>query len=156
MKTLKESLLGDLEDNLKLSDIIKKEMKYLHDQVRLLKNYNKRSKSPTKNEHTIKVNNLNNLLNFIGYDADSINIKFYTVKGWSGLQFYIYFLHNADEYDTVHKFYAEIHDEKISKTSDMVKILKEVTKDIKTFQNFLKNIESNQHKRINDINQLLP
>ena len=83
MKTLKESLLGDL----KYSDTIQKEMKYLHDQVRLLKNYNKRSKSPTKNEHTIKVNNLNNLLNFIGYDADSINIKFYTVEGWPGLLF---------------------------------------------------------------------
>lgn len=152
MKTLKESLLGDL----KYSDTIQKEMKYLHDQVRLLKNYNKRSKSPTKNEHTIKVNNLNNLLNFIGYDADSINIKFYTVEGWPGLQFYIYFFHNADEYDTMHKIYTEIRDKKLSKPSDMVKILKEATKDIKTFQNFLKNIESNQHKHINDINQLLP
>lgn len=152
MKTLKESLLGDL----KYSDIIQKEMKYLHDQVRLLKNYNKRSKSPTKNEHTIKVNNLNNLLNFIGYDADSINIKFYTVEGWAGWQFRISFLHNSDENNIVHKFYIEIDDKKLSKSSDIIKILKEVTKDIKTFQNFLKNIESNQHKHINDINQLLP
>lgn len=151
MKTLKESLLGDL----KHSDIIQKELKYLHDQVRLLKNYNKRSKSPTKNEHDIKVNNLNNLLNFIGYDADSININFYTVVGWPGLQFYIYFLHNADEHDIVHKFYAEIHDKKLSKPSDMVKILKEITKDIKTFQKFLENMESNKG-RVNDINQLLP
>ena len=152
MKTLKESLLADL----KYSDIIQKEMKYLHDQVRLLKNYNKRSKSPTKNEHTIKVNNLNNLLNFIGYDADSINIKFYTVEGWAGWQFRISFLHNSDENNIVHKFYIEIDDKKLSKSSDIIKILKEVTKDIKTFHNFLKNIESNQHKHINDINQLLP
>ena len=155
MKTLKESLLGDLEDNLKLSDIIQKEMKYLHDQVRVLKNYNKRSRYPAKNKHTIKVNNLNNLLNFIGYDADSINIEFYTVEGWPGLQFRIYFFHNADEYDTVHKFYAEIHDKKLSKPSDMVKILKEATKDIKTFQKFLENMELNKGI-VNDINQLLP
>ena len=38
----------------------------------------------------------------------------------------------------MHKIYTEIRDKKLSKPSDMIKILKEATKDIKTFQNFLK------------------
>ena len=62
MKTLKESLLGDL----KYSDTIQKEMKYLHDQVRVLKNYEKKSKFPIKDKCKIEIENLNNLLNFIG------------------------------------------------------------------------------------------
>ena len=158
MKSLKEHILEgilDIEDNLKYSDKVQEEIKYLYDQVQSLKNYNRSSKLPYKNDCEIIVNNLSNLLDFMGYGGDSININFYIYVGNAGWKFHISFLHNSDKNSVAHKFSVEIGDKKISKPSDMIKILKDVTKDVKTFQKFLENIKSNKGFVI-DINKLLP
>jgi hypothetical protein len=93
--------------------------------------------------NNFEIENLNNLLKFIGYDADSIHINFYLCHGSPGWSILIRLLYHDDrgyKHDRI-EFYNTILDEK-SKSSDIIKILKDVTKDIKTFQKFLENMKS--------------
>lgn len=148
MKSLKEYIHEGLLDRVNNKEVIHdydEELKYLHDQVRVLKNYKKRSNFPIKNRCDIEIENLNNLLKFIGYDADSIHINFYLCHGSPGWSISIRLLYHDDrgyKHDRI-EFYNTILDEK-SKSSDMIKILKEATKDIKTFQKFLENMKSHK------------
>ena len=147
MKSLKEYICEGLLDRVKNKEVIhdyEEELKHLHDQVRVLKNYKKRSKSPIKDRCDIEIENLNNLLKFMGYDADSIHIEFYLCHGSPGWSLVITLLYHDDrgyKHDRI-EFRNTILDEKISKISDMIKILKDATKDVKTFQKFLENMKS--------------
>ena len=147
MKSLKEYICEGLLDRVKNKEVIhdyEEELNHLHDQVRVLKNYKKRSNFPIKNRCDIEIENLNNLLKFIGYDADSIHIEFYLCHGSPGWSLVITLLYHDDrgyKHDRI-EFRNTILDEKISKISDMIKILKEATKDVKTFQKFLENMKS--------------
>lgn len=162
MKSLYESLLGDMEANLAAGDAYLDEIKTLCKTLSTKKNYEKLS---DLYQHGLAIDvYLPTLLKYLGYDANMISIFMYVVDSFdyaSGIWNLTIELSKNDEKDPkkfkiiksasqiyTNHVYMEINE--FPKNIDICKnLLKAATKDYETFKKFLEVFEKNDGQIVN-------
>lgn len=155
MKSLYESLLGDLEDSMKAGDdyakSIENEFKDLRKKVGTLKSYKKLNPLIFKKGYLIDLY-LPNFLKLLGYEANNLMISFYvldhftdTVDDWS----LTIELSKIDEKtkteiesaNSIYSSYVNIENNVISTPREITSMLKKAAKTQESFKKFLDNMK---------------
>ena len=162
MKSLYESLLGDMETNLAAGDAYMDEIKTLCKTISTKKNYEKLS-DVFQRGLAIDVY-LPTLLDYLGYDANMISIFMYVVDSFdydSGIWNLTIELSKNDEKDPkkfkiikpasqIYTNHVYMERNEFPKNIDICKnLLKPATKDYETFKKFLEIIEKNDGQMVN-------
>ena len=157
MKTLYESLLGDLEDNMKAGDdyakAIEKEFMDLRKKIGTLKNYKKLNPRIFTKGYLIELY-LPNFLKLLGYDANTLMIAFYIKDSFSdigGDWSLTVELSKVDEKtkkgivsaSSIYDSCVNIEQNTMPHARDMVSMFKNATKTQESFKKFLDNL--NKH-----------
>lgn len=162
MKTLKESILDDIETNIsKGNDYIKgikEEMCGLNRAIGTIKNYDKLNSRVYINGRRCTMY-FTNLLTYLGYDANAMEITMYQleddVKDWH----FDIFLYKRDGERTSHSAYEHtiyLYNGHFSKFNDILKkLLKPATKDSDSFVHFLNKLAQYEGQLVVREDQLL-
>lgn len=164
MKSLYESLLGDMETNLAAGDAYMDEIKTLCKTISTKKSYEKLS---NMYKHGLAIDvYLPTLLKYLGYDANMISIFIYIVDSFdygfdSGIWNLTIELSKNDEKDPkmfkiikpasqIYTNHVYMEKNEFPKNIDICKnLLKPATKDYETFKKFLEIIEKNDGQMVN-------
>lgn len=168
MKSLYESLLGDLEDNMKAGDdyakSIENEFTDLRKKIGTLKSYNKLSPLIFKKGYVIDLY-LPNFLKLLGYEANNLMISFYVLDYFTdaaGDWSLTIELSKVDEKtkteiesaNSIYSSYVNIDHDVISDPHEITSMLKKAAKTQKSFKKFLDNMKKHFGESITPSNLL--
>ena len=170
MKTLKESLLADIETSMRVGDTYAKipenALKELGKEISLLKNYDRLPKRIYTNGYSTKFIVAPEMFEFIGYEANHIEIIAYQPGAGAGLLYddldwrIKIYISNREEYGRIlsSTFEASIYLSKstVSSFKDILKkLIKPMTKDLNTFKHSLEMFQKYGDRLVEDINWIL-
>ena len=162
MKTLKESILADMEDTIVSGDDyikgVKEEMRGLNRAVSTIKSYDKLTSRVYINGRRCTML-FTNLLTSLGYDANAMEITMYQLeddlKDWH----LDVFLYKQDGWSTCHSAYEHtiyLYNGHFEKFNDILKkLLKPATKDSDSFVHFLNKLAQYEGQLVMREDQLL-
>jgi hypothetical protein len=169
MKTLKESLLADIETSMQAGDTYAKipenALKELGKEISLLKNYERLPKRVYTNGYSTKFLVAPEMFEFIGYEANHIEIIAYQ-PGGAGLLYddldwmVTIYISNREEYGRIlsSAFEASIYLSKntVSSFKEILKkLIKPMTKDLDTFKHSLELFQKYDGQLVEDVNWIL-
>ena len=170
MKTLKESLLADIETSMRVGDTYAKipenALKELGKEISLLKNYDRLPKRIYTNGYSTKFIVAPEMFEFIGYEANHIEITAYQPGAGAGLLYdgldwrITIYISNREEYGHIlsSAFEASIYlsNGAASSFKDILKkLIKPMTKDLGTFKRSLDMFQKYDGQLVEDINWIL-
>ena len=170
MKTLKESLLADIETSMQAGDTYAKipenTLKELNKVLSTLKNYERLPKRVYTNGYSTKFLVAPEMFEFIGYEANHIEIIAYQPGGGAGLLYdgldwrVTIYISKREEYGRIlsSAFEASIYlsDDMVSSFKEILKkLIKPMTKDLNTFKHSLEMFQKYDGQLVEDINWIL-
>ena len=170
MKTLKESLLADIETSMRVGDTYAKipenALKELGKEISLLKNYDRLPKRIYTNGYSTKFIVAPEMFEFIGYEANHIEIIAYQPGAGTGLLYddldwrITIYISNREEYGHIlsSAFEASIYlsDDIVSSFKEILKkLIKPMTKDLSTFKHSLEMFQKYDGQIIGDVNWII-
>lgn len=173
MKTLKESLLADIETSMQAGDTYAKipenALKELGKEISLLKNYERLPKRVYTNGYSTKFLVAPEMFEFIGYEANHIEIIAYQPGApgagagllYDGLDWRVtIYISNREEYGHIlsSAFEASIYlsDDIVSSFKEILKkLIKPMTKDLGTFKHSLEMFQKYNDQIVGDVNWIL-
>ena len=162
MKTLKESILANMDDTIASGDDyikgIAEEMNYLHSKIGVIKSYDKLSSRVYVNGRRL-ILYFNNLLKALGYDANAIEITIFPLEGdvkdWH-LDIFLYKRDGGYTCRSVYDHTIYLYNGHFKKIDDILKdLLKPATKDSDSFKHFLDKVAHYEGQLITRVEQLL-
>lgn len=170
MKTLKESLLTDIETSMRVGDTYSKipenALKELGKEISLLKNYERLPKRVYTNGYSTKFIVAPEMFEFIGYEANHIEIIAYQPGVGAGLLYddldwrVTIYITNREEYGHIlsSAFEASIYlsNDIVSSFKEILKkLIKPMTKDLGTFKHSLEMFQKYDDQLVEDVNRIL-
>jgi hypothetical protein len=170
MKTLKESLLAGIETSMQAGDtyvkIPENALKELSKEISLLKNYDRLPKRLYPNGYSTKFLVAPEMFEFIGYEANHIEIMVYQPGVGAGLLYddldwrITIYISNRGEYGHIlsSAFDVSIYlsESAVSSFKEILKtLIKPMTKDLNTFKHSLEMFQKYDGQLVEDVNWIL-